>query len=340
MPIRFEKRIVATEFYSPLCNFDKTTHILEYRKDPLTGFVSRINMERSKRTKYTVETTELEHFIDGSRKKCFFCPESLEASTPMFEFGGRIVVGEAVAFPNLFPFGENHAVVTLTKDHFVLPSEFKARTIADGCFASLQFFREVLKRHPDCVYLNINWNFMPPAAASIVHPHFQILAESKPTLYQQVMIEKSREYATENGSNYWLELVEEEKKLGERFIYDGEHLACVASFAPQANNDILIVFKRISSFLEATGEEIMEFSEIVAKVVNVYGKIGIDSFNMATFSGPPAAEYYRLNVKLVSRPNLRHIYISDAGFMERLHYEPVVETLPEMVAKRFREFLS
>lgn len=341
MPLEFEKVVRAAEFLSPLQGFAKTVHLLEYRKDPLTGFWCRINMERSKRTKYSIEKAEISQFIEKSLKTCFFCPQNLEASTPKFSFGPeRIQVGEAKAFPNLFPFGEYHAVVTLCEVHFIFPSQFRPKHIADGVRASLRYFREVLERDPEAKFCTINWNYMPPAAASVVHPHLQILADRKPTSYLNLLLEKSREYAERNGSNYWLDFIQEEKKRGERFLMENESLSCMTSFSPQANNEVLIVFKNISSLLEMGDHEIEDFAQTASSILKAYGEMGVDSFNMATFSGPPGLEYYRLNVKFVSRPNLRYLYIADAGFMERLHYEPVVETPPEQVAARIRSILS
>jgi UDPglucose--hexose-1-phosphate uridylyltransferase len=341
MPLRFEKVVGAAEFLSPVQGFSKTVHLVEYRRDPLTGFWSRINVERSKRTKYSVEKVEINQFIEKSEKMCFFCPQNLEASTPKFIFGtGRIQVGEAKVFPNLFPFGEHHAVVALCESHFVFPSQFQPKLIADGVRASLRYFEEVLKLDPDAKFCTINWNYMPPAAASVVHPHFQILADKKPTSYLNLLLQKSKEYWDENHSNYWMDLMAEERRLGERLVWENESLSCMASFSPQANNELLLVFKKISSLLEIEEQDIEDFAQAACKVLKAYGEMGIDSFNMAFFPGAPGTDYYRLNVKFVSRPNLRHIYISDAGFMERLHYESVIETLPEQMASRFRAIFS
>jgi len=341
MPLSFEKVVRVAEFLSPLQGFSKTFQTLEYRRDPLTGFWCRINVERTKRTKHSIEKTEIDKFIETSAKICFFCPQNLEKSTPKFSFGPeRIQIGEAKAFPNLFPFGEYHAVVTLCEKHFMFPNQFQPKLIADGLRASLRFFQQVSKIDPEAEFCTVNWNYMPPAAASVVHPHLQILADRKPTFYLSLLIQKSKEYAEENGSNYWLDLIQEEKKRGERFVLDNEFLSCISSFAPQANNELLIVFKRISSLLEMEEQDIENFALLASQILKAYGESGIDSFNMAAFSGPVGADYYRLNVKFISRPNLRYVYISDAGFMERLHYEPVVETLPEEVASRFKSIIS
>ncbi len=334
MPLVFEKIQKEVKFFSPLEGFSQVSQILEFRKDPLTGLWSRINVERTKRIKHSIEKVEIDQFIQQSRERCFFCPEKIENSTPRFVFEeGRITYGEATAFPNLFPFGQYHAVVVLGKEHFVFPTEFPHKLIHDGFMVSIQFFKRVLERDPRAIYTHVNWNFMPPAAASLVHPHFQVMADEKPTYYVGLLIDASKHYFERNKSNYWSDLVEIERK-GKRFIWESKHLACLTSFAPQGNNEILVISKKRSSLLEVGEDELKQFAALVCSIVRAYGKIGIDSFNMAVFSGPPAVDYYRLSAKFVSRPNLKHIYVSDAGFMERLHLEPVVETLPENVAQR------
>jgi hypothetical protein len=46
----------------------------------------------------------------------------------------------------------------------------------------------------------------------------------------------------------------------------------------------------------------------------------------------------KLHMRIVSRPAPRHFYTSDVGFMEGLHFERVVETLPEDVAKIMKKY--
>jgi len=51
-------------------------------------------------------------------------------------------------------------------------------------------------------------------------------------------------------------------------------------------------------------------------------------------------EYYSLNVKLISRPSPNIFYTCDAGFMERLHDEMVIETRPEKTAEELKKYLQ
>lgn len=67
------------------------------------------------------------------------------------------------------------------------------------------------EKRPDVKYCLLNWNHLPPAAASIIHPHVQILADFKPTPMVKELIEKSELYHEREKSNYWLDLIEAER---------------------------------------------------------------------------------------------------------------------------------
>ena len=65
------------------------------------------------------------------------------------------------------------------------------------------------------------------------------------------------------------------------------------------------------------------------------------SVNMAIFLGPINEDYsdfYRINVKIVSRPLLTPNYTADIGFMELLHNEPIAEATPEDIAKSVSDY--
>jgi len=56
------------------------------------------------------------------------------------------------------------------------------------------------------------------------------------------------------------------------------------------------------------------------------------------FSGPLDAQLqdFSIHLRMISRPDVKPIYTADAGFLERLHDEVVVETRPEDVASKIR----
>jgi galactose-1-phosphate uridylyltransferase len=342
--IEFEKVVREAELLSPLLNFSLVVHPIEFRKDPLTNRWCRINIERAKRVKQARvrESTDLARIVQASRGRCFFCPENLEKTTPMFPSyfpAGRIKVGSACLFPNLFPFGEFHAVGVFSEEHYLSLDQFFPELL-ENCFrACLEHFRFIHGKRPDIKYCMLNWNCLPPAAASIIHPHVQILADHKPTPHLSELIEASRGYHERNGSNYWLDLIEAERN-GERWIGETGPVAWLTSFAPQGNGEVLAIFSdRVSSVTRMSESDLKGFCEGLSRILKGYHGMGVESFNMSLFSGPEdrdLGDHYLLHAKLVSRPNFEPFYTGDDGFMEKLHGEPIIEARPEDIAERLR----
>lgn len=336
--IKFERRVVEAALLNPLEGFKEARCRVEYRKDPLTGRWSRINLERAKRMKQP-PSLEGER---GASSECPFCPENLERKTPLFPEElipeGRLKVGESTIFPNLHPFAKHHAVLVLTKDHYVGLPDFQPRILADGLKNALRYFEKVRELEPKMRYASINWNHMPPAGASIAHPHLQLFLDERPTSKLGELISKSGAYWRRSGGSFWADLAEKEREIGERFVREAGGSVWLTSYAPQGNNEVLGVVLGRSSIIELGGSEVEALALGVAKILEGYGRIGVESFNMAVFSGPLGLKltHFSLNLKLISRPGLNPYYTSDCGFMEKLHEEPVVETLPEAVAKELK----
>ncbi|MFQ6051876.1 MAG: hypothetical protein ACE5K4_09310 [Candidatus Hydrothermarchaeota archaeon] len=346
--IKLEKFVRNAKLRSPLLNFDVQEQEIEYRKDPLLEMWVRINVERASRKKQVSEEIDVIEVIKSTQKGCFFCPGNLEKSTPKF-FGieedgeeiERIKIGNSCIFPNLFPFGKNHAVGIFSGDHFLRIGDFSPKLIKDCISACLKYFQKVHEKQKDARYPLFSWNHMPPSGASIIHPHVQILIEEKPTFLLSKYMEKSRSFYERNKRNFWNLLLEKEKKIGERFIGENDSLAVLTSFAPQGNNEVLILFKEgISSLNQLNDRGIKEFAQAISSILKAYQSLGVQSFTLSTYSGPideDISHYFNLNAKIISRPNFQKYYTNDTGFMERLNLEWVVLSKPEEIASFMRD---
>jgi len=339
--LELKREIETATFLSPLENFQTASQKIEVRTDPLTGRKSRLNVERARRPKHVKISSEFCQILESSRKGCFFCPENIEKATPKFlsPLPERIWVNEACVFPNLFPFVGHHAVAVISKEHCIDISSFKPELLSDCVRASLEYFRRILEIDPSAKIWNLSWNYMPPAAASLIHPHFQLVAEREPTFFLQTLLEKSREFHERTGSNYWRELVNLERNLGERYIGSRGSVHWLAAFSPIGNKEVVAVFENRSSLDDLSDQDIVDFCEGLSSILRGYGSMGVSSFNMGTFSAPVGEEwsrYYWLNVRLVARPAPAQLYTGDIGFMELFQLEPVIDTMPEDLASQLR----
>jgi galactose-1-phosphate uridylyltransferase len=328
-----------------MIEFRKSLHQqVEFRFDPLTGVQVRINPARARRIKHADSRGgDLEQLIETSRQKCPFCPGRVEVETPLFPEDicetGRIQTGESLLFPNLNPFGEQHAVGTICRNHFLKLSEFTPDMIRDNLLATKRYIASVYARNRGARYPAYMWNYLPPSAGSIVHPHVQILLESEPTPHLANLMAKSLDYYRSSGQNYWATLVEQERKQGERFIAGDDLLSVIASFAPCGFNEVCFIFHGISSLAQLDESRTETFSNFLTMVLKAYEGMSIGSFNLCTLSGPIDEDFsncYWMSARLISRPYPRGIYANDSGPMERIQGVWVIDTLPEELALKMK----
>ena len=343
--IRFEKSFQEATLRSPLQGFREVLERIEVRKDPLTGRRCRINIERARRPKQASPQTnsELDALIRESRDGCTFCSRNIEKMTPTFAGGlpARIWVGEACVLPNLFPFAGFHAVGVFSSDHYLELDHFTPELIRDCVQASLRYLNLIQEGHPEVRYWHIDWNYLPSGGASIVHPHLQVIAEPEASQSLQHLLQSSKSYYDHYGRNYWRDLVETEKDIGERLIGTSGIVSWLAAFAPQGNREVAAVFSDISALAQTGEQELNDLCRGISRILKGYHSIGVKSFNMATFSGPSdndSSDFYLLNLRMISRPDPAPFYTNDDGFMEKLHHEPIIEAIPEDLTGQLKRF--
>jgi galactose-1-phosphate uridylyltransferase len=338
----FPKIVRFAQLLSPP-DFVPHSSTIEYREDPLTHTRCRINIERAKRPKQAQRPVDLSQFAIKP-PDCPFCPQNIEQMTPLFPKAiceqGRIKRGEAVVFPNLFPFAEYHAVGVFTKEHFLDLPQFTAEMLINNMVAVRDYLRYVYRSNNEAKFPICIWNHLLPSAATMVHPHVQILIERTPTAYQQRLLKASEEYFLATGRNFWHDLIEEEKRGGKRFIGENGAVSLIASYAPQGNREIQLIIKGASNLSDLEQTVIEDIAHAIIKLLRGYSQMGVTSFNMSTFSGPMGEKlnYYTLNAKLISRPSPQPAYRNDTGALERFHYEADIEMEPEALAQKMKDF--
>jgi UDPglucose--hexose-1-phosphate uridylyltransferase len=339
--VDFPKTVISREILRPPA-FEKDVHYVEFREDPLTGRRCRLNARRAGRMKQA-QPTAIPVEVVGNREGCPFCPENIDGTVPKFDPGfypgGRIRQGQCILFPNMFPLARHHVAATLCTSHFLDLDGFSAKMVIDAVTAAREFLLLVHKHDPDARYPMLHWNHLPPSAASVVHPHIQVLADVRPTSYQDTLLETSRQYYGRVGRSFWGDILDDEGSRGERLIGENESVAALASFAPQGNREVQIVFKGTSNLTDLQDRDIAGFADCVVRLLRGYKAMGVNSFNMSTFSAAMGErlDYYSLHAKLISRPTLQPFYRNDTGILERFHHEADIEVMPEAFAESARQ---
>ena len=294
--------------------------LLQYRQETLTGIRCRISPVRVERRINAAPV------LPSSREGCPFCPGNLETATPVFADGSRLRSGESVTFPNLYPFAEHHVVTVISPDHAT--DRFDRRRLIDAVAGTA----EALSGSGG--YASINWNYLPSAGASIVHPHLQGMADPEPTRLAGLYISAGRRYLAEHGRLYWDDLVERERSSG-RFLFEDE-IFWSANPVPLGEREVRGILP--ISTLADLGPYIEPLVDGILKVIGFYRNLGTHAFNVSLFFDAPgtAGRGHRAFCSLISRLNPNPLSMCDSAFMERLHLEPVILTLPEDLGSLFQ----
>jgi galactose-1-phosphate uridylyltransferase len=318
---------------------------VEYRFDPLTHHQTRINPVRAKRMLQSASGgTSREAWIKGTQETCPFCPGRIHEATPCFSPAfvkeGRIQSGETFIFPNLNPFSQYHAVATLAPQHFLDLDQLDKKLLVNNLSMSRDYFLKAYKHDPQACYPIYLWNYLPPSAGSIIHPHVQLMVERAPISEQKKVINKARAYFEKHGRNYWDDLVEQEKQWAERYIGSVDAIHIIASYAPRGFREVTLVVKGACSFADLGNQQLETLAGSVSTILKGYKTMGVGSFNLVSFSAgiDERHPYYTLHFKIISRPYPQGVYTNDSGPFERLYDVWVIDTLPEMVAQTLRKF--
>jgi galactose-1-phosphate uridylyltransferase len=280
----------------------------------------RISPDRLKR-----QIDQTLHFPSNA-EGCPFCRDAVFSVTPVFPDGRRIIRGESVTFPNLFPFGEGHIVTVITREHAV--TAFSRQQITDALLAQI----DALRRAEG--YASINWNFLPSAGASLVHPHMQGLSDSSPSSIVGCYLSVSEQFRRQQGRNYW-DAVREEEKSSDRYLF-GDEILWSAHAVPVGEREVrgllpISTIDEMETYVDLTARGILE-------IISLFRKLGTYAFNMSLFFDKGDCDHgFRAFCSMISRINPNPSSTSDSAFMERLHLEPVILTLPEDLGKFYKK---
>ena len=293
---------------------------LQYREEHLTGLHCRISPDRLRRQ------IDQSLYLPSNAAGCPFCHDAVLAVTPTFPDGSRIIRGDSVTFPNLFPFGEGHIVTVITRKHNV--TTFTGQQIVDALLSQIEALR------PVDGYPSINWNYLPSAGASLVHPHLQGLSDPYPSRILELYLTASSNYRKTHRTNYWDD-VKDQERSSDRYLF-GEEIHWSAHAVPVGEREVrgilpISTLDEMENYVHLMARDILE-------ILALYRELGTHAFNMSLFFDKCGDDHgFRAFCSMISRINPNPSSTSDSAFMERLHLEPVIMTLPEDLGKFYQK---
>jgi len=341
MAIRFDRQEKTARFLDPRANFQETHVACEMRRDPLTGRSGRVAHGLG----FQIQPLDVEPLVAVSQPACPFCPERIFSVTPKFPEeivpAGRLQQGEAVLFPNLVPYDEHSAVAAMSQAHYVPMGAFTQPLLRDAFTVCLEYLRAV-QRLPRTTYALVFWNYFPASGGTQIHPHLQVFATDTPGNALQEELACSLYYYQTEGRCYWADLLEEEERLGERFMARGQQSVWLTSFVSQSLlADTLIVFPERQTILDLSGDALDEFCLGLAQALGQLEAQGVYSFNLAWFSGREGREDMWLHARLSPRLYLTpRLWGTDTTTLQHLYQEYFMVQTPEAAAQKLKQAIK
>lgn len=315
----------------------------EIRKDPLTDRMARI----CHFMQLNWEKPDFDELVAGTEKVCPFCPDKVMNITPSFPENvlaeGRLVSGDMILFPNIAPYDSLGAVATLGSRHYIPMTEIDAETITRGFELAMTFFKRVDgQSHPESVYHLINWNYMPPAGSSLIHPHLQVFATSHAPNILRDELSASRAYQNTNKTNFWDDFVKFEIEADSRYLGRTGRTDWMMSYAPMGvAGDVLAVTKGVRSTLELTHDDLADIAKGLTQVMAAYDRMGIYSFNMNFFAGSLTDDHTRFHLLFSPRTFFNQaLGATDVGALRNLYNETLCMAFPEEITGMLRPFFK
>lgn len=342
MSIEFRRIVNETEFHNPMKDFELKKANSEIRYDPLTGQLVRIFPFR----KVTLSSHDWTPFVEESlRRFCPFCPDKLETATPRFPEklipGGRLKFGEATVVPNLHPYELYSAVVAMSKLHYIPMPDLTPQLIFDSFKASLEFLKLIAAKDPNnSRYSSINWNYMPYAGGSLIHPHLQVLSGPKPTTFVEQMINASMAYHSNNGSSFWTDLINLEQEKAERYLGQTGNIHWLTTYAPLALCDVTGILTECAAPNELKDNDLKDLATGLKKVIDYYHDNNICSFNMALYFAPKQDTGFKASIRIVGRYTLFPLVGSDFSHLQILHKDPWTLHSPEEMTRELKVYFQ
>lgn len=344
--IRFQSREETLELLNPLKGFQRDSQRLQVRKDPLLGHTSIYNPLIEQGLKIFVGDPDrdlLERLRTESAPKCFFCPEKLAGTarfTEDFLAEGRIEVGDTVLFPNLFSLGKHHAVAVVSKSHFLELEDFTTELLTDAFQAVQKYVIAVYQHDASANYVSVNANYLFPAGASLMHPHFQPMVTAEPYTHQARLLEACRHYLSSHGRAFHEDLIETERNLGERYIAQTGAWHWMAAYSPMVSNEIIGVHEEHGELSELHASDIEGLAQGLSAILQTFGHLGYLSFNFSLYArrAPAASDGFACLIRCMTRQNPSAAYRTDDFFLQKGLQSEIILKLPEELAAQARPF--
>lgn len=309
----------------------------EFRQNPITKNWVLIAPARGKRPDQ-YKTYSVMNGVPEIDEKCVFCPgnEHLNSDILRINADGKITAQsnltsekksqasdwEIRIIPNKFGALEHAAVYRHKEfyishsgdgDHQVIITRKHNEPVALQSIALVELtIRTFIERintlagHPELAYVQIFHNHGRDAGASIIHPHYQLIATPivPPHIHDEIM--GCYHYYQNHKTCIYCDIIKEELLVKDRVVYESDHFIVISAYASRSPFETWILPKKHGARFEDMSEEEITHLSFVLKVTlgQLYTKL----------SDPPL-NFYIHNMPLKKREgDYRHSAEEEAAY--------------------------
>ncbi len=160
---------------------------------------------------------------------------------------------------------------------------------------SLKLFQDRIKeiqKDPEINYVQIFHNHGRDAGASLVHPHYQILATPMVPPHVHEELRGCYHHYQETGKCLYCEIVKEELKHKDRIVYEDDYFVVMSAYASRSPFETWILPKRHHSRFETTSDvELLHLAHVLKKVLGtLYVKLADPPLNYYIHTMPRSSD--------------------------------------------------
>ncbi len=274
----------------------------EFRQNPITKNWVLIAPARNKRPD-EYKTYSVMFGVPEQDSSCVFCPGNEDKSPEIL----RVPKGkdwEIRIIPNKFSALESTAVYRHKDfyvshsgdgDHEVIITRKHNEPVALQSIATVEltirtFIDRInnLSKDPSLAYVQIFHNHGRDAGASIIHPHYQLLATPivPPHIHSEIL--GCYHYYENNRSCIYCDIIKEELAVKDRLVHESEHFVVISAYASRCPFETWILPKKHGARFEDMSEDEIKHLSFVLKVTlgQLYTKLSDPPLNFYIHNMP------------------------------------------------------
>lgn len=274
----------------------------EFRQNPITKNWVLIAPARGKRPDQ-YKTYSVMHGIPETDKACVFCPgnEKLNPEILRIPEGKnwdiRIIPNKFASLEHTTAYRHKEFYVSHSGDgeHEVIITRKHNEPVALQSISLVElsirtFIERInnLSKHPELAYVQIFHNHGRDAGASIVHPHYQLMATPivPPHIHGEIL--GCYHYYQTNKTCIYCDIIKEEVEVGDRLVHESEHFVVISAYASRSPFETWILPKRHGARFEDMSEEEIKHLSFVLKVTlgQLYTKLSDPPLNFYIHNMP------------------------------------------------------